>query len=238
MSRTALPRAPFATSRDGANALRDVAHRLLRRQLTRIPYNRFDRLDETTWWLSPGNDVPAYKHGKIAVTRDYLSGNDKAESGSLFVGFYVEKGLSPEFAEAQYPGKRLGMDAGWRWTSFFPALQEGRLDSIAREVQTRTGLSVAVCVDGGFLEEDPDFLKCSWSVGEFSVLKEARGGLNPLNRAASLRGLANSISSLPDLDWKWLNLHIGLEFADDGSDVWEAERIWNSVCHPWRDWLK
>ncbi len=60
--------APFETTREAAYALGREAGRSGHPKLIHLPFNRFDEVDDTTWWLCPGPDNPAYKYGKIVCT--------------------------------------------------------------------------------------------------------------------------------------------------------------------------
>src|SRR5262245_54586635 len=111
---------PINSTREASYEVGRIAEKRLGRKLTHVPFNRFDKIDESTWWLSPSNEIPAYRHGKIAFTREYFA-------PEMFIGLYVEKGLNREFADAAFPGKGWGMDSTWQWHKFWTDLKAGAL---------------------------------------------------------------------------------------------------------------
>jgi len=102
---TVTATAPFRTTREAANALAEEAKQTTV-ELVRLPFNRFDEVDETTWWLSPRADNPAYKYGKIVCTHRNFEPD-------MFIGLYVEKGLDPSTITAGLSAKerRYRMDS-------------------------------------------------------------------------------------------------------------------------------
>jgi hypothetical protein len=236
------PSAPFRTTREAADALGLEAQRLASLKFARLPFNRFDRLDETTWWLSPTGEIPAYKHGKIVCT----TSNFEPE---LFVGLYVEKGLGEEPAQmgkaSTAKERRYLMDSTWLWHDFVRDLKSGEIGRVANGVEGLCDHPVTVALDGGTgVQDDWDFVSFAHSSGSLvaNAGNASRKRLSPLSAAQSLPNLASLIETkISDLDWVWIDLHIGLSFSADTSDdadVWDADTIWTRVCAPWTPWLR
>lgn len=214
-----------------------VAKSALGRPLTHLPYNRFDRLDDTTWWLCPTEENPAYRHGKIAFTREFFF-------PETFIGFYIEKGIEQELAKIAYPGRRLGMDSTWLWPAFMADISSGEVDDVTRRVSERAERGVTVAIDGGTISNDPkyqtefDFIRFEWLDDRLSCTEVASNELQSLNSGTSLQDLARKIQALPVLDSLWLDMQIGLAFSPDGSKEWSAANIWENLCAPWKTWIR
>ena len=90
-----------------------------------FPYNH-NEPDTTTWWVirKPKAENPAYHLGKFDFRFESDIGGE-GNSGSLFCGFLIEKGLGKDL-EGVYnrtqKQKNLIMRDGWQWHSFFDDL--------------------------------------------------------------------------------------------------------------------
>ena len=60
--------------------------------LTARPYNRFEP-ENTTWWLVPTTDWPAYRLPKILISKE------KNDENLYHIGLYAEKGHGHVVAE-------------------------------------------------------------------------------------------------------------------------------------------
>jgi hypothetical protein len=226
---------PFRTTRDAANGLAEEAKQTTG-ELVRLPFNRFDEIDETTWWLSPKADNPAYKYGKIVCTH----GNFDPE---MFIGLYVEKGLdaSTNTAGLNAKERRYRMDATWLWHDFRVALRSGEIDRVTTLVETQCGRPVVLAIDGGTDKEDWGFVRFEYRSSQLVPFASGAtaSSLAPLISAGSLAEIANLIDTkIPSVAWVWLDFHIGLTFAPDGDEEWDADTVWNRVCAPWASWLR
>ena len=107
----------FRTAQSLAHAISEIASV----KLTPRPYNRFTP-DDTIWWLVPSSEWPAYRFGKLFFEPrvERILGRS---SGSIYFGFYVEKGLSPVVGQI-YPPTWV-MHADWFWTEFLDRLHSG-----------------------------------------------------------------------------------------------------------------
>lgn len=236
------PSTPFKTTKEAANMLASEGKRSGHSKLVRLPFNRFDKLDETTWWLSPPPEIPAYKYGKIVCTTASFE-------PELFIGLYVEKGLGGQPARSGWATspkeRRYLMDATWLWHDFVEGLKSGEIGRLTNIVEELCNRPVIVAVDGGTVTgDDWDFVSFIHTNGSLQVNPGSTGQkkLSPLSAADSLPDLASLIeTTLSGLDWVWIDFHIGLLFSTDTGDdtkSWDAGTIWTKVCAPWASWLR
>lgn len=237
------PSAPFRTTKEAAYLLGKEAEQSGHPKLVRLPFNRFDKLDETTWWLSPSKENPAYKYGKIVCSTT----NFEPE---LFIGLYVEKGLDEQPAQTAWasssPKKRRHlMDVTWLWHDFVKELKSGEIGRVTNVMERLCNRPITVALDGGTADgDDWDFVSFTHTNGSLKVNAGSTGQkkLSPLSAAQSLPDLASLIETkVSDLGWVWIDFHIGLLFSTDTGDdtkSWDAGTIWTKVCAPWASWLR
>jgi len=226
------PGTPYTSTLDIADQLRRVADQR-GPHLTPLPFNRFEKIDQTTWWLAPTNENPAFKYGKIACTRENFE-------PSMFIGLYVEKGFT---APGNYPGKKIRwqMDSTWLWSSFIQAMKSGDVDRLADEVELRTGAPICIALDGGVEgtpSEDWDFIEFARQGGMLSQTSDPHGCLAGLANVRTLPELVATIGKIPSLDWTWLDFHLGVLFSFSEDGGWTPSEIWDRVCQPMRPWLR
>lgn len=216
-----------------------------------LPFNRFHR-EDTTWWLSSSPENPAYRHGKIVLTRR------DAAPGALFVGLYIEKGVGPAAAPAYRDtakGRRYIMDPTWLWDRLLGALGSGDFEQTATAAAARAACSLTIVVDAALVPPPAgdevhssslprDVVRLAFSDGELRLLDaDTPGGLlKSLVNAETLPALAARIAALPQLDWLWIDFQAGLRLMPGGSSrrssVWSAAELWERACLPWRAWLQ
>jgi hypothetical protein len=232
-----------------AQALQDVSTERGPR-LSRIPYNRFaEPKDQTTWWLSPESDNPAYQWGKIVVTNADVAPN-------LFVGLYVEKGVGKTAAPAfsgHAKGERMIMRGKWVWHDFSRALGDGAFESEVRSASDQIGTPMLLALDAQVATPTSDWNEeryklprdyIRFAIGDRLVLEnpaKERDLLESFNKAVSLRDISECISALPQLDWIWIDVYAGYTFAaepQDGLPAYDTEAVWDAAGKPWRGWLR
>jgi hypothetical protein len=225
---------PFTNTRDAVTRLQKAATGPF---LSTLPFNRFDKIDETQWWLSPSSVNPAYKYGKIIC----MYGNYAPE---MFIGFYVEKGLDSGIAGPGFSGaeRRVRMDSSWLWNDFVSALGAGDIDSVVTGIEAEIGRPVVVAFDSAIDGEPEDFVLFEFSQGRLTYRPNATaasaGRLLPLTSAATLRVLPQLFQQIADQGWLWINAQVGFAFSREGEETWDAARIWSTICAPWRPWLR
>ena len=220
-----------------------------------LPFNHYDPVD-TDWWLSPVSDNPAFKYGKIVVTRD-----DRAAPNDLFVGLGFEKGIGPTAAELFAPdarGRRRLMDATWAWRrALMPALRSGAFAEAAAAAEAAAGVPLtvymaaiyvppspgwddAVDVRGKNLPRDVIRFECSGGTLALIDVELAAGLLDGMVKVDSFAGVASVLGSMPKGDWAWTDFTIGIRLSRSttpGEAGWSARDIWRKACQPWSRWI-
>jgi hypothetical protein len=246
-----LPAFDVTTLADTASEVLAAARRGGFQGLHALPFNRFHR-EDTTWWLSPSPENPAYRHGKIVLTRR------DAAPGALFVGLYIEKGVGPAAAPAYRDtakGRRYVMDPTWLWDRLVGALGSGNFEQTATAAVARAASPLTIVVDASLVPPPAgddvhspslprDVVRLAFSDGELRFLDaDTPGGLlKSLVTAETLPALAARIGTLPQLDWLWIDFQAGLRLVPAGgsrrSSAWSAAELWERACRPWRAWLQ
>jgi hypothetical protein len=225
---------PFRTTKDAANALAAEAQASSGRVFL-LPYNRFDKIDDTSWWLCHRSENPAYKFGKIICTKLHFG-------TEMFIGFYVEKGLDPTVAGSGSTAKekRYRMDESWLWHEFLDGLKSGEVDRVASKVERLCERPVVVALDGGVAGEEPEFERFTYSAGKLTLQPSgtATKRLSAIAGATTLGDVGRLIeTSIPDLGWVWIDFHIGQTFDEDGEEEWQADAVWSRACSLWASWV-
>jgi len=245
------PTCAYPNTQSAANAV----HRWIKcndvpLELTARPWNRFEPIN-TEWWLIPSTAWPAYRHGKFF----FRAQNDNRD---LYCGLFVEKGLDPSVAVAFPTGKRLVMDSGWTWHRLLAEIESGSLERTIQEIVERSGRSLLLDIDGGFVEDpssyDPDAPPMDWnrivfesdSTGLRYVSSKFKGDqFTHLAECGGLSELARAIHRIPHLEWTWIDFHVGLGLdlaplehdPQYASGSWDASEMWERCLSPWRPWV-
>jgi len=251
---TTMPRVSHETPSALAHALRDYARPDFGANISLLPYNRF-RPDDTSWWLCPGPQDPAYHYGKFIA-------KGAEPSGNLFAGVCFEKGIGASAAEAfktSSIGKSWIVRDNWIWNAFFDALSDGGFEKYALAAQRAAGMPVNVIVSAAMMNP-PDPRKSADDVYEMLVklprqrvyytFNDSHLSLIPsssdperLIRAPSdcrtLADLAMKIKKIEKVDWIWVDVELGfvLKSNDGGNPEWHTETIWANACEPFLDWF-
>ena len=88
-------------------------------QMKVLPYNRFDTAKSQYWWMLPVGDMVGFRWGKAAFRED-------DESGEVFCGFHVEKGVIDHEKTANI------MQPDWFWHHFLDLVDTDIADAVAR----------------------------------------------------------------------------------------------------------
>jgi hypothetical protein len=242
------PQFAFSTWQDAARKLNAAASAADVNILRPLPYRRFDQDAVATWWLTPSKDNPAYADGKIVVERP----SPFAPDGPL-IGLHIEKGIGPTAAELFSRRPSLVMNDGWIWRAFFRDMSNGRVerDMLAAEAAA-DGLPLVVAIvtaieDLPGLEQDEhrerDRGETVWYTAVGGRLERA-GQHDPsvltrsLDMSETLPSLAQKIAALKDLDWRWVEILLGIPFEHVEVGGMPASEVWARACAPWRSWLR
>lgn len=214
------------------------------------PWNKFDP-DNTSWWVVPSTEWPAYKHGKL-----FFSPN-RAPENSLFCGLHVEKGIDAkvESAYSSFQGKRLIMKDDWCWLDFIKGLQNTTISRVISEVSEMLVSSLLLRIEAGFVADpqsfDPHATRFDWDLLIFETSgtslelidsKTPANLLIELKKSLSLRRLADDIPEIPQIGWVWIDFFIGniFEIRTDSldQDLWDASRIWREILSNWESFFR
>ena len=222
--------------------------------LTARPYNRFDPVN-TTWWLIPSTEWPAYHQGKLTFYRSHSQDGET----TLFVGLGVEKGFGPVVATIDRHIRSQIMSNGWLWPDLLADLKAGTVDSAVAQVAERTGMSVSVGVSASYYQDMEPGNPYAQLSRHDDLLFKARGAsmelirreiaVNILRDVAGSQTLADfgrSLASTPDRDWTWINLVFGVSFRmvplNPGLDLppgtWDETQLWDRALVPWLPWVR
>lgn len=59
--------------------------------------------------------------------------------------------------------------------------------------------------------------------------------------AQTLSDVARAADAIPQLDWVWVDFHIGVRFAKaaaGGDPEWSSDEVWRKACMPWLGWVR
>ena len=242
------PQFAFSTWQDAARQLNAAASAADVKILRPLPYRRFDQDAPATWWLTPSKDNPAYADGKIVVEQVAPF----SRSGPL-IGLHIEKGVGPTAAELFARRPSMVMDDGWIWRAFFRDMSNGRVEQDLRAAEAAAdGLPLVVAVvtaieDLPSLEQDEhrdrDRGETIWYSAVGGRLEggqqDSPGALaRTLDASESLPSLAQKIAALNDLDWRWVEILIGIPFEHVEAGGMPASEVWARACAPWSSWLR
>ncbi len=245
-----IPGFAFSSLRDAATQLR-AASRAAGVDLHPLPYSRYNP-EDTTWWLSPVGENPAYAFGKIVVERPTI-----IEEGATIIGLHVEKGVGPSAAgifEDSARGRRLVMRHDWLWHAFARGMKSGAVekDLVVAEAAAE-GLPLVVAIvaslqwpprlDGD--EDRPvdeDAVERAWyrpSAGALTLIdRKTPTLLKALDDHETLASMAAKIDAIPKVDWTWVEVLIGVPFQSVPSAGLSGSDVWRRACDPWLRWVR
>lgn len=244
------PEFAFSSIHDAAIQLRGAAS-AAGVDLHPLPYSRFNP-EDTTWWLSPVGDNPAFAFGEIVLEPPTV-----AHPGAALIGLHVEKGVGPSAAgifEETARGRRLVMEHGWRWHTFARAMRSGELDrgmAVAEQAAVGLPLIVAVVASRTWPPEsdgqddrpiDPGGIERAWyrpDGGSLTLLgRETSRWLDALGATESFVSLAAKIDAAEEIDWTWVEILIGVPFTPVPTGGLTSAEVWRRACAPWLGWVR
>jgi len=222
-------------------------------KLSPRPWNRYEP-DESSWWLVPSGDLPAYRYGKFYFD---WAGSDRS---ALLCGLYMEKGIGEEAAQAYLSpkGRRYIMDSGWSWFTLLRDLQHG-IRNVVEALGQSLPFPIEFRIDGGYVSDPESFDRYAsdlpWDVytlhwlhsrGVFELAEAKREAklLDQLGGVTNFAQLFEVLDSLSQNPWLWLDVFICIRLQiavkrsseTETSDLWQAGTMWDrflSHLIPW-----
>ncbi|MEA3377915.1 MAG: hypothetical protein U9R72_17135 [Chloroflexota bacterium] len=142
----------FHHVQEAARAVAESARRIEGRHFSPRPWNRFQPKD-TTWWIVPSTDWPAYRHGKAMLRPSRFF------AGRVECCLYVEIGFGPPVGGLYPPLIRdvAVVDDSWTWSHFLTGLRDGSVLQAAETVAEQSGTGLFLWVAAGYPSEPVDF---------------------------------------------------------------------------------
>jgi hypothetical protein len=249
---TQIPQLSRAPMSEMAGDLRAAAQKASQERLVALPYNHYDP-DNTTWWLLNSSEMPAYRFGKLIVTKDPAV----VGPGDRFIGLHVEKGVHGDIAAAtftMYHRDSMVMDSTWRWPQLVRAFRSGRFADEATTAETSAGLPLTVTLIAGLQladkekpehqsqDSDADVARFICVAGQLTPIEGVRrqGRLDSLAKATSFSAIAEAVPAIREEEFVWIEFLIGVQFGlteDGGSQAWSPQDVWDRVYRPWQSWI-
>lgn len=251
----------FGDVHHAAQAVAQTATRTEGRHFSPRPWNRFEPKD-TTWWLVPSTDWPAYRYGKgmLQPTRYF--------PGKIMCSLYIEKGFGATVGTL-YPqliGEGAILDGRWTWFHFLRGCVDGSVLEAAKRVDAESESELIVWIGAGYPSEPAEFNpyelleegspehECRSPVdggqvwfrldGERLKKLEARcvrDVMEPVVGCDRLEQLPEAFDATPDLPWCWVDVQLGvpIELVPDGPihALWHAADVWRKLLQPWLPWI-
>lgn len=240
----------FTSIHDAALQLAEVA-RAAKMELHPLPYRRYDPEADDTWWLAPTTANPAYADGKIAI-----EGPWEPTPGASMIGLHIEKGVGPSAApifEETARGQRLVLRDDWIWRPFVREMATGRVEQDLTAAATAAGeLPLLFTIRSAIQDlprleeaEDRDRFKAEvlWYRPGDGYLEQA-GFHQPdvlaavLGTTETLASIAEKLGKVRDIDWRWVEIFIGIPFRRVADGGLPASEVWKRACAPWLAWVR
>ena len=244
------PRLGYPNARSAAYSVKKELENRGWHKITPRPWNMYDP-DHTFWWLVPGVEWPAYKHGKLFFSPD------RAPDGCLFCGLHMEKGLDQSVAPAydSAAGKRLIMKEDWAWLEFVKDLGSTKLNHALEHASQEISTPILIRLEAGIVQDpgsfDPKAPRPKWD----TVIFETSGDslkvvntetpaylLNEVAKSEDFRELAKSIPEIQMAGWIWVDFFVGSIFERISPtlapDTWDAGHLWGKALSCWEPWFK
>lgn len=209
------------------------------------PYNRYDPKN-TTWWVVPGTDWPAFHYGKF-VFRD--------DGALLRVGLNIEKGLglsAEQVAKTLKISEKSIVDEKWVWHDFVEEVKKESIDGILKQVVNRAGkvfVELGISYINQPSEYDPlapksDRFVYLYQEGKL-LLQDEKSRLNrfpDFEEVDEVKELIITLESQQDIDWCWANIDILVPFKkkselNDGDVVVDESKL-ADIFAPLERWIK
>ena len=194
------------------------------------PWNRFEPdAEDALWWVVPGTEWPAYKHGKYVFQKD---------NGTIRCGLHIEKGFGPN-ARFAYPAlqkKGLVTEKDWMWNQFVVDLKSGMVTEVLKELEQFSGEKVCFTLSSGLAGDPtdydpyapkPELIEFVITNGTLTLSQSelVNGTLKPLLKMVELSQMGSLLPSNDILDWIWIDLFITIALKRADGGLSEDEKI-------------
>lgn len=208
--------------------------------------NSYDRYhpNNTTWWLIPSKEFPAFKYGKLFF---------KMTERGMFCGYHIEKGINTE-DDLRYSS--FQMNSEWRWNKFMANLRtnDEKLVSALKkfasnELKSHILISAELTSASGKEKLEPaliefeidSYLNLHRQKMDVSKLQEkiASYFISEFQDEMSISKFASAISNydMPGFDELWINVYFGVYIPPNQEDM-TAVKLWKDYLENWEPWLQ
>lgn len=192
-------------------------------ELKFLPYNRFELEKSQHFWLSPTTEKAAFRHPKFRLTQD----DPWWESGEVFCGWNVEKGLSVDPALLQLPASNR-MNSEWFWHRFLK-WDGSQLFRLVQDARQQVDDSLEIFVTAGIPNGGKEWPRLLLDVNGAKLHRakyvSADGTLNGLSGANDFAAFLRELNELTAAEWYWVDIVIGQTMSLDPSAKDDSGRI-------------
>lgn len=241
----------FRTPMEACYALGSVTDRAVGKKMARRPYN-FHNPENTSWWLVPSGEWPAFKYGKYYFIGDKLSGD-------LFAGLYIEKGHGIE-AKGFY-GREWYIDQSWAWHELLSGLRGTTMQKAIQEASGNLAMPVELIIDGGPTipkgDEGRGFSDSTFDEYRFAinrdgtlhqgmVTKRLQNPLKVLDKVSTYENLLMALEELAKQPLIWVDFFVAIRLRIENEskeenknvEIWNAEQVWSKFLSYFVSWVR
>lgn len=205
-----------------------------------LPYNRFDGYLDHLYWLVPGSERVAFNRSKYFV--DWWD----QDSGMIWFGIHMEKGLGPNAARSKSDPWRMGKE--WAWHTLVPEVGSSLMRVAIKNVGRLLGGTgqVTVLITPGV--EGIDRKNCqvtgfALSTDASLALEKASGVLHlNLSACRTLEEIRDALQGWPESEWFWVDIFLGfrakIETARCVDQNAQARELAKEVFAPLEPWVR
>lgn len=209
------------------------------------PYNRYEPKN-TTWWVVPTKDWPAFNYGKY-VFRD--------DGDLLRVGLNIEKGLglsAEQVAKTLKISESSIVNEDWVWHDFVEEIKEDSIDETLNQLEARAG-SVFVELGISYINQPSEYDPFAPKIDRFVYryregkldLQEGKSRIHQFPDFAEVDEIKELIITLEnqhDIDWCWADIDIIVPFKKkrelNEGDVVIEEAGLADIFTPLTGWIR
>lgn len=213
------------------------------KKYTARPFNRFDPKN-TTWWITPESEWPAYKYGKYMFRMD---------EDIIYVGLNIEKGYGKELSGIV--SNKVIMNDEWIWHEFMKHAIAGDLEESFGSLGQKNHSDIIVFIGFGVFNQVKKGSECvSFDVAlpnqityilnekNFKVQNkkeklEAKE-FETLKKAESFQDVFKIINKINNLNYFWMDFFVGVPFKVSSNGELNIYKLDNNVLSILEKWVK